>query len=81
MAALSALALALCAYLSWHYLLGGTVIGCGGGSTARLVDMARRVSPVPIDGLVDDWFRTTRWTAIVATEDAPALVDRYRRHD
>ncbi len=29
---LSALALALSAYLSWHYLMGGSVIGCGGGS-------------------------------------------------
>ena len=29
---LSALALALSAYLSWHYLVGGAVIGCGGGS-------------------------------------------------
>ena len=53
----------------------------GGGSTAQLVDMARRVSPVPIDGCLDDWFRTTRWTAIIVTEDAPSLVKRYRRHD
>lgn len=53
----------------------------GGGSTAQLVDMARRVSPMPIDGLVEDWLRTTRWTTIVTTEDVPALVDRYRRHD
>jgi uncharacterized membrane protein len=29
---LSALALALSAYLSWHYLAGGSVIGCSGGS-------------------------------------------------
>src|SRR3974390_2226962 len=29
---LSALALTLSAYLGWHYLVGGAVIGCGGGS-------------------------------------------------
>ncbi len=32
MTGLSALGLALSAYLSWHYLVGGAVIGCGGGS-------------------------------------------------
>lgn len=48
------------------------------GTTAQLIAMAERVSPVPIDGLFDDWFRTTHWTAIVVTEDAPALVNRYR---
>jgi uncharacterized membrane protein/protein-disulfide isomerase len=29
---LSALALGLSSYLGWHYLVGGSVIGCGGGS-------------------------------------------------
>lgn len=29
---LSALGLALSSYLGWHYLVGGSVIGCGGGS-------------------------------------------------
>ena len=29
---LSALALALSAYLGWHYLVGGPVIGCDGGT-------------------------------------------------
>lgn len=32
MTALSALGFGFSAYLSWHYLLGGSVIGCGGGS-------------------------------------------------
>jgi uncharacterized membrane protein/protein-disulfide isomerase len=32
MTGLIILALALSAYLSWHYLAGGTMIGCGGGS-------------------------------------------------
>ena len=50
----------------------------GGGSTEQLIEMAKRVSPVPIGGLIDDWFRTTRWTTIIATDDAPALVRRYR---
>ncbi len=34
---LCALGLALSAYLSWHYLVGGTVIGCGGGSSCDQV--------------------------------------------
>jgi uncharacterized membrane protein/protein-disulfide isomerase len=29
---LSTLALALSGYLGWHYLMGGSVVGCGGGS-------------------------------------------------
>ena len=32
MTGLSALALALSGYLGWHYLVGGSMIGCGGGS-------------------------------------------------
>lgn len=32
MTALTALALALSSYLSWHYVAGGSVIGCGSGS-------------------------------------------------
>lgn len=32
MTGFSALGLALSAYLSWHYLVGGSAIGCGGGS-------------------------------------------------
>ena len=50
----------------------------GGGSTDELFAMARRASPVPIDPLIDDWISTTRWTAVVATQDAPGLVSRYR---
>jgi uncharacterized membrane protein len=34
---LSALGLALSAFLSWHYLVGGSVIGCGGGSSCDQV--------------------------------------------
>ena len=51
---LSALALALCAYLSWHYLTGGTVIGCGGGSSCQEV-LSSRWSAIggvlPVSGL------------------------------
>jgi uncharacterized membrane protein len=51
---LSALALALSAYLSWHYLVGGSVIGCGGGSPCDQV-LRSRWSAVggvlPVSGL------------------------------
>src|SRR3569833_2402530 len=51
---LIALALALSAYLSWHYLTGGTVIGCGGGSSCDEV-LSSRWSAVggvlPVSGL------------------------------
>jgi uncharacterized membrane protein len=38
---LSALALALSAYLSWHSVVGGSVIGCGGGSRCNKVLSSR----------------------------------------
>src|ERR1017187_10299527 len=51
---LSALALALSAYLSWHYLTGGSVIGCGGGSPCDQV-LGSRWSAIggvlPVSGL------------------------------
>jgi uncharacterized membrane protein len=51
---LSTLALALSAYLSWHYLVGGSVIGCGGGSPCDQV-LSSRWSAVagvlPVSGL------------------------------
>ena len=51
---LSALALALSAYLGWHYLVGGSVIGCGGGSPCDQV-LNSRWSTVggvlPVSGL------------------------------
>jgi len=51
---LSALGLALSAYLSWHYLAGGSVIGCGGGSPCDRV-LNSRWSAVggvlPVSGL------------------------------
>src|SRR4051812_10798877 len=51
---LSALALALSAYLGWHYLMGGSVIGCGGGSPCEQV-LSSRWSAVggilPVSGL------------------------------
>jgi uncharacterized membrane protein len=51
---LSALALALSAYLGWHYLAGGSVIGCGGGSGCDQVLNSRWSSVagvVPVSGL------------------------------
>ena len=51
---LISLALALSAYLSWHYLTGVTVIGCGGGSSCDEV-LSSRWSAVggvlPVSGL------------------------------
>jgi uncharacterized membrane protein/protein-disulfide isomerase len=51
---LSTLALSLSAYLGWHYLMGGLVIGCGGGSPCDQV-LNSRWSAVggvlPVSGL------------------------------
>jgi uncharacterized membrane protein len=51
---LSTLALALSAYLSWHYLVGGSVIGCGGGTPCDQV-LSSRWSAIagilPVSGL------------------------------
>jgi uncharacterized membrane protein/protein-disulfide isomerase len=51
---LIALALALSAFLSWHYLVGGSVIGCGGGSPCDEV-LSSRWSTIggllPVSGL------------------------------
>src|SRR5262245_10262891 len=52
--ALSAVALGLSAYLSWHHLMGGSVIGCGGGNSCDQV-LSSRWSAVrgvlPVSGL------------------------------
>ena len=51
---LSGLGLVLSAYLSWHYLIGGTVIGCGGGSPCDQVLNSRWSSVggvLPVSGL------------------------------
>ena len=51
---LSALALVLSIYLGWHYLVGGSVIGCGGGGPCDQV-LGSRWSAVagvfPVSGL------------------------------
>ena len=54
MTGLSALALALSAYLGWHSLVGGSVIGCGVGSPCDLVLNSRWSSVggvLPVSGL------------------------------
>ena len=51
---LSTLALSLSGYLSWHYLSGGSVIGCTGGSSCDQVLSSRWSSVagvVPVSGL------------------------------
>ncbi len=51
---LIALALALSAFLGWHYLMGGSVIGCGGGSPCDQVLNSRWSSVggvLPVSGL------------------------------
>ncbi len=54
MTGLNALALALSAYLGWHYLVDGPVIGCGGGSPCEQV-LSSRWSTIagvlPVSGL------------------------------
>jgi uncharacterized membrane protein len=51
---LSALALALSSYLAWHYVVGGSVIGCSGGSPCDQV-LGSRWSTIggvlPVSGL------------------------------
>jgi uncharacterized membrane protein/thiol-disulfide isomerase/thioredoxin len=51
---LSALGLALSAYLGWHYVVGGSVIGCSGGSSCDQV-LGSRWSAIggvlPVSGL------------------------------
>jgi uncharacterized membrane protein len=51
---LSALALALSAYLGWHHLAGGSLIGCGGGSPCDEVLHSRWstiAGVLPVSGL------------------------------
>jgi uncharacterized membrane protein len=51
---LSALALALSGYLGWHYLVGGSVIGCNGGSPCEQVLNSRWSTiggVLPVSGL------------------------------
>ena len=54
MTGLSTLALALSAYQGWHYVMGGSIIGCGGGSSCEQV-LSSRWSAVggvlPVSGL------------------------------
>ena len=54
--ALSTLALALSGYLGWHYLMGGNLIGCGGGSPCDQV-LSSRWSTIggvlPVSGLAE----------------------------
>jgi uncharacterized membrane protein/protein-disulfide isomerase len=54
MTGLSALALTLSGYLGWHFLVGGTVIGCDGGSACDQVLNSRWSAiggVVPVSGL------------------------------
>ena len=56
MTGLSALGLTLSSYLSWHYLAGGSVIGCGGGRPCDQVLNSRWSSiagVLPISGLAE----------------------------
>ena len=53
---LTALALALSGYLGWHYLMGGTMIGCGGGSPCERVLSGRWSTiggVIPVSGLAE----------------------------
>jgi uncharacterized membrane protein/protein-disulfide isomerase len=53
---LSVLALALSGFLGWHYLMGGSMIGCGGGSPCDQVLSSRWSAiggVVPVSGLAE----------------------------
>ena len=61
---LSLLALALSAYLGWHFLMGGSVIGCGGGSPCDSV-LSSRWSAIggvlPVSGLAAGAYLAPPW--------------------
>ncbi len=76
--ALSALGLVLSSYLSWHYLLGGAVIGCGGGSPCEQV-LTSRWSAVagvlPVTGLAAGAYLAMLVASLFIGPSTPA-VDR-----
>lgn len=78
-AGLSALALVLSAYLSWHYLAGGSIIGCGGGSPCDQV-LSSRWSAIggvfPVSGLATGVYLAMLMASLFIGPAAAASVRR-----
>src|SRR5262245_11891016 len=76
---LSALALALSAYLSWHYLAGASVVGCGGDSSCDEV-LSSRWSAVagvlPVSSLAAGVYLSILVATLFIGPRAPAPVRR-----
>ena len=76
---LIALALALSAYLGWHYLVGGSVIGCGGGSPCDQV-LSSRWSTIggvlPVSGLAAGAYLAMLVASLFIGPATPAPVRR-----
>ena len=76
---LSALALALSAYLGWHYVVGGSLIGCSGGSPCDQV-LGSRWSAVggvlPVSGLAAGAYLAMLLASFYLGPDTEASVRR-----
>jgi uncharacterized membrane protein len=76
---LSVLALALGGYLGWHYLMGGSMIGCGGGSQCDQV-LSSRWSEiggvVPVSGLAEGAYLAILAASFFIGSTTAALVQR-----
>jgi len=77
--ALSALAFSFSAYLSWHYLAGGSVFGCDGGSPCDQVLHSRWSSVggiVPVSGLAAGTYLAILVACLFLGPDAGLPVQR-----
>jgi uncharacterized membrane protein/protein-disulfide isomerase len=76
---LSALGLALSAYLAWHYLNGGSVVGCGGGSPCDHVLNGRWSTiggVLPVSGLAAGTYLATLLASLFIGPDTEPPVRR-----
>jgi uncharacterized membrane protein/protein-disulfide isomerase len=76
---LGALGLALSVYLSWHYLMGGSVIGCGGGSPCDQVLNSRWSAigeVLPVSGLAAGAYLAILVASFSLGPSTPASVRR-----
>jgi uncharacterized membrane protein/protein-disulfide isomerase len=76
---LSVVGLALSAYLGWHYLVGGLVIGCGGGSPCDQVLNSRWSSVggvLPVSGLAAGAYLAMLLASLFIGPATEALVRR-----
>jgi uncharacterized membrane protein len=76
---LSLLALALSVYLSWHWLVGGSMIGCGGGSSCDRVLNSRWSAiggVLPVSGLAAGAYLAMLTASLSIGPATPAPVRR-----